>query len=236
MNLFFRKGCSPRLVLDQAYTVGVRSVPLIAVTGFFVGAIMALQIDLQLRDFGAQSYLGGLTTSVTVRNVGPVLIAFLLAAKVGAYTSAELAVMQVTDQISALRCMGIDPVRYLVLPRMLAVILCSFLLLVIGLVMTVVGGIAVASFLLGSNWVHYVGSISSIVTGASVVTGLLKSGIFGVILSVICCYHGYFAKGGSEGVGRTVQATAVWSLVCLVVADFALSTVANALHLFLGEP
>jgi len=228
LTLFLRHGTSRRQFFDQMYACGVRSLPVTVTTGLFVGAIMALQIHSQLRDFGAESYLGGLATSVTVRNVGPVLIAFLLAAKVGAYTSAELATMQVTDQISALRCLGVDPVRYLVVPRMAAVTVSSFLLLIVGLITTVVGGALVAALQLDINAIGFLSGIPTLVTPWSLGTGLVKSLVFGMLLSVICCYHGYYATGGSAGVGRTVQSTAVWSLVAIIVADFAISSLANS--------
>jgi len=125
LRALFSGGLRASAVLEQMVAVGVRSIPTVIVSGLFVGAIMAIQTNLQLRDYGAQGFLGGLSTSVTIRNVGPVLIAFLLSGKVGAYTSAELGTMQVTEQMSAIRCLGADPIRYIILPRMVAVVISS---------------------------------------------------------------------------------------------------------------
>ncbi|MBY0371810.1 ABC transporter permease [bacterium] len=231
---FFRHGTSRRHLIEQVFATGVRSVSTTLTAGIFVGAIMALQIHEQLRDFGAESYLGGLSTSVTVRNVGPVLIAFLLAAKVGAYTSAELAAMQVTDQINALKCLGVDPIRYLVVPRMIAVVVSSFLLLILGLMTTVLGGVLFSAWNLGVNPITFLSNIPALVTYWSLGVGVMKSLVFGILLSVICCYHGYFARGGSEGVGQTVQKTAVWSMVAIVVANYLVSSFGNAVQALLG--
>lgn len=229
LTTFLRHGVRWSAVIDQMYAVGVRSLSTTVVTGLFVGAIMAIQLDLQLRDFGAQAFLGGLTASVTIRNVGPVLIAFILSGKVGAYTSAELGTMQVTDQVNAIRCLGTDPVRYLIVPRLVAVVITSFLLLIVGLVTAIVGGALLASVQLGINWINFVRNVPLIVTWWSVGTGVVKSFVFGGIIAVISCYQGYNARGGSVGVGRTVKTTAVQTLVAIVVADFAISSFSAAL-------
>ncbi len=222
LRVFFQFGVRRAALVDEIYKVGVHSVLTTVLTGFFVGAIMAIQLDLQLRDFGAQSYLGGLSASVTIRNVGPVLIAFILAGKVGAFTSAELGTMQVTDQINAIRCLGVDPIRYLVVPRLLAVLAASFLLLIIGLIAAIAGGIILSTIQLGINWISFVRGIPSIVTGWSVMVGVGKSLCFGAILAVVCCYQGYHAQGGSAGVGMAVRRTAVQSLVSILVANYLL--------------
>lgn len=217
------KGVSWEAVLDQMYSVGVRSVSTTVTTGLFVGAIMAIQIQLQLRDFGAESFLGGLTTSVTLRNVGPVLIAFILSGKVGAYTSAELGTMGVTDQINAIRCLGADPLRTLVAPRLVAVVLSSFLLLVVGLMVSLFGALAIAHFHLGVNYLSFIGNVPRIVTLESVSLGVTKSFFFGGLIGWIACYRGYRATGGAAGVGVAVRGTAVTTLLAIIVADYALS-------------
>lgn len=228
-RLLLRHGTPFRGLVLQMYVVGVRSISTTVATGFFVGAIMAIQIHLQLRDFGAQAFLGGLSASVTIRNVGPLLIAFILSGKVGAYTTAELGTMQVTDQISAIRCLGMDPMRYLVAPRFLAVVLSSFLLLIIGLMTAIGGGALIASVDLGVNTLNYVQNIPTIVTGWSVATGVFKSFVYGAIIAAVSCYRGYNTANGASGVGENVKAASVQTLVTIIVADFALSNVAEGL-------
>lgn len=237
VGALFRRGLSRELVeqiLDQMYAVGVRSLSTTVVTGLFVGAIMAVQINLQLRDFGAQGYLGGLATSVTIRNVGPVLIAFILSGKVGAYTSAELGTMRVTEQMDAIRCLGTDPIAYLILPRLISVVISSFLLLVVGLLMTIGGGALISALQLGINPVNYTNNIPRFVSWWSVGIGGLKAFLFGLIIAVICCYRGYHATGGAKGVGDTVKRTAVETLVCIIVADYTTSLVCMFLLTFFG--
>jgi phospholipid/cholesterol/gamma-HCH transport system permease protein len=190
---------------------------------------MAIQINQELRDFGAQAFLGGVTASVTIRNVGPVLIAFILSGKVGAYTSAELATMQVTDQMNAIRCLGADPLRYLVCPRLCAVVATSFLLLVSGL-MTAIGGAALMATRLGVNDLSFIGNIPRLVSWWSVGTGMVKSLAFGWVIANISCYQGYIASGGAVGVGATVRRTAVQTLVSIIVVDYALSSFAEVLR------
>ncbi len=231
LNLFFfrslvllcRNGVSMRSTLAQMYQSGVHSLSTTVVAGLFVGAIMAIQINMQLVDFGAEAFLGGLSTSVTIRNVGPVLIAFILSGKVGAYTSAELGTMRVTDQIDAIRCLGTDPLVYLVLPRLVAVIASSFILLVVGLMVTIAGGLILSWVKLGVSPEAFLQNVPTIVNGTSLAMGMTKSLVFGLLIGVTCCYRGYHATGGAAGVGRTVRQAAVQTLVAIIIADFALT-------------
>lgn len=228
------KGVDLRGVLEQMYTVGVRSLSTTVATGLFVGAIMAIQINLQLKDFGAQSFLGGLTTSVTLRNVGPVLIAFILSGKVGAYASAELGTMQVTDQINAIRCLGADPIRYLIVPRLISVVLSSFLLLVVGLMVSLGGALALAHFQLGVNYLNFLANVPQIVTWPSVAMGVFKSFVFGGLIGLIACYRGYTATGGAAGVGEAVKRTAVTTLIAIIIADYSISWIWTRISFWLG--
>jgi phospholipid/cholesterol/gamma-HCH transport system permease protein len=223
LSLLLTRGVAFKPTLDQMYKSGVHSLSTTAVAGLFVGGIMAIQINMQLVDFGAQGFLGGLSTSVTIRNVGPVLIGFILSGKVGAYTSAELGTMRVTDQIDAIRCLGTDPVVYLVLPRLVAVVCSSFILLIVGLLITIAGGLLLSSVKLGVSASAFLANIPTIVNWGSMTMGIVKSLVFGLIIGVVCCYRGYFATGGAAGVGRTVRSTAVQTLVAIIIADFSLT-------------
>jgi len=233
-GFLLRRGIRFSQFLDQMVIAGVRSLPITLIVALFVGAIMAIEINIQLKDFGAQGFLGGLATSTTIRNVGPVLIAFMLSAKVGAYTSAELGTMRVTEQIDAIRCLGVNPVQYLIVPRMAAIVVSSFLLLVIGLMVSIGGGILISNFALGVNALNYITNIPTVVTYWSVGIGLIKSFVFGALISVICCYRGYYTTGGAQGVGKTVKSTAVRTLVCIIVADFSFSLASDFLYDLFG--
>jgi len=213
----------PSLVAEQIFIIGVRSVGVTILMGLFVGATMAIQIEVQLRDFGATSFLGGLASSVSLRNVGPVLIGFLLAGKVGAYMSAEIGAMRVSDQIDALRCLGVDPIGYLVAPRFMASLVSSVVLLMIGLVMTVLGGMLMADIGLNVNYLSYIQRVQDLVSVSTLCLSVLKSLTFGAILSAIACYRGYNATGGFKGVGRAVRQTSVEALVMILLMDLLLS-------------
>jgi phospholipid/cholesterol/gamma-HCH transport system permease protein len=183
-----------------------------------------------VRDFGGESFLGGLAASTTLRDVGPVLIGFVLSGKVGAYTSAELATMRVTDQIDALRCLGINPLRQLILPRMIAVVISSFLLLIVGLVLTVFGGMIFSEVFLNVNSTAYLSSLPRFMTYFSLVECIVKSFLFGCFIGLISCREGYFAKGGAEGVGETVRKTAVRNLFCILLSNFLISWMATQIQ------
>lgn len=234
LAIFLRRGVKVRAVIHQMYHVGVGSLSVTVFAGLFVGAILAMQINVQLRDFGAQGFLGGLSTSTCIRNVGPVLIGFLLSGKVGAYTSAELGTMKVTEQLNAIRCLGTNPLEYIILPRMIAVVISSFLLLIVGLMLTIAGGVSLSALVLGVNPVNYIQNIPHVVSGWSIGVGVLKSFVFGLLIAVISCYKGYTATGGALGVGETVKSTSVFTLVAIVVADFSVSLFVSFVQDFVG--
>jgi phospholipid/cholesterol/gamma-HCH transport system permease protein len=234
-GVLLRKGVSRREVFNQIWRVTIQSLPTTAMAGFFVGAIMTVQFSMQVQAYGALGYLGGLSTSATIRQVGPLLIAFMLSGKVGAFTAAELGTMRVTEQIDAIRCLGANPFQELILPRILAIIISSFALLAAGLLMSVFGGALMGVLFSGINPDEYLRHIPTIVTLPSIATGLLKCIVFAIVLASICTYKGYSASGGARGVGRAVVETAVATMVSLVVADWCTSLLADTvIQLFLS--
>jgi phospholipid/cholesterol/gamma-HCH transport system permease protein len=230
-----RRGLSKHLLMEQIWKVTTQSSVTTGLAGFFVGAIMTVQFTLQMKEFGALGYLGGLATSATIREVGPLLIAFMLAGKVGAYTSAELGTMKVTEQIDAIRCLGADPIQEIVLPRFVAIVISSFFLLGLGLLLSILGGIFLGSIFSGVSAEEYVRHIPTIVTLPSVLSGLFKCFVFAIVLSTICTYRGYSAGGGAKGVGLAVVKTAVGTMVSIVIADWVTSFLSDmVLHLVMG--
>ena len=229
LDVFFRKGVSRREVFFQIWRVTTQSLPTTAMAGFFVGAIMTVQFTMQVEAYGALGYLGGLSTSATIRQVGPLLIAFMLSGKDGAFTAAELGTMRVTEQIDAIRCLGANPFQELILPRIIAIILSSFALLAAGLLMSIAGGVLMGVIFSGINPDEYLRHVPSIVTLPSIATGLLKCIVFAIVLAAICTYKGYTATGGARGVGRAVVETAVATMVALVAADWGTSLLADTI-------
>lgn len=222
-------------VCDQIWRVTIQSLPTTALAGFFVGAIMTVQFTLQIKTFGALGYLGGLSTSGTVREVGPLLIAFLLSGKVGAFTSAELGTMRVTEQIDAIRCLGADPLQEIILPRFLGIIISSFLLLTAGLYMSIFGGLLMGAVFSGIEPEEYLRHIPTIVSSFSLVSGLFKCFAFAIVLATVCTFKGYTTTGGAKGVGRSVVSTAVLTMVGIVVLDWMTSLFSEtALRIYSG--
>lgn len=223
-----RRGLSRHEIFVQVWRVTVQSLSTTALAGFFVGALMTVQFTLQVKAFDALGYLGGLATSGTVREVGPLLIAFMLSGKVGAFTSAELGTMRVTEQIDAIRCLGADPFTEIILPRFVAIVLSSFFLLGAGLLMSLAGGLLLGVTFAGITAEEYLRHIPTIVTFPSILSGLFKCFVFALVLASICTYKGYTTSGGAKGVGRSVVNTAVSTMVGLVIADWLTSLIGEA--------
>lgn len=232
----FKYKLKREVIFDQIWRVTMNSISTTALAGFFVGAIMTVQFTLQIKTFGALGYLGGLATSGTIREVGPLLIAFMLSGKVGAFTSAELGTMRVTEQIDAIRCLGANPFQEIILPRFLAIIISSFVLLAAGLFMSIAGGLLLGVVFAGITAEEYLRHIPTIVALPSILGGLFKCFVFAVVLASICTYKGYTATGGAKGVGRAVVSTAVATMVSLVFADFVTTLIAETvLTLAMGQ-
>lgn len=224
----FHAPCTFKQVAVQIYKITIQSFTNTALAGFFVGGIMTIQFTLQLNEFSALGYLGGISTSATLREVGPLLIAFMLSGKVGAFTAAELGTMKVTEQIDAIRCLGANPLQEIILPRFFGIIISSFFLLVGGLLLSIVGGFLMGQIFSGISFDEYQRFIPSIVTAESIVGGLFKSLIFAVLIATLCTYYGYNTTGGAKGVGRSVLQTAVSSMIAIVVSDWFTSVLISA--------
>ena len=221
-------------LLFQMYKVGTSAMAVTIISGLFVGAIFATQFYIQLTGFGANSFIGGLNTSGTIRDLGPLLVAFMLAGKIGAFMSAELGTMRVTNQIDAIRCLGTDPFEYLLAPRFIAIVVMTLVLLFFALVISVAGGILALIVTANINPIEYVSKIPELVNSISILTGLAKSFVFGFLIAWICCYLGYTTTGGAKGVGITVNQTAVTTVVAIVLADFSVAAIIDWAYSIFG--
>lgn len=227
-------GSSTKLIIEQIGDVGSRSVATVCFAGFFVGAILVVQFQLMLSQYDAITFLGGLNTSATVREIGPLIISFLLAGKVGAYTTAELGTMRVTEQIDAISCLGTDPLLYLVVPRFLAIIICSLLLLVFGLMIGILGSMFVANSFYGVNTLQYIQSIPRFTDGWTIFGGVFKCFVYGTIVATVSTYQGYCASGGAKGVGVAVTQCAVYTNLFIVFANYFTSYLLTFLQSMAG--
>lgn len=221
--LTLQGGFDRKAFFDQLWKVTVQSLPMTMMAGFFVGAVMTVQFTLQMKAFDALGYLGGLATSGTFREVGPLLIGFMLCGKVGAFTTAELGTMKITEQFDAIRCLGSNPLREVILPRFWAIIFSAFFLFIGGLVASVFGGLLLGVFFANVSAAEYLRYIPRFLILPSVLSGFFKSFIFSFTLATICTYRGYFVTGGAKGVGKAVVSTAVTTMIALVFFDWLTS-------------
>jgi phospholipid/cholesterol/gamma-HCH transport system permease protein len=221
-----------RAIIAQVAEVSTRTLSTVIFAGAFVGAILVLQFESMLKKFDAKILLGGLNTSATIREVGPLIISFLLAGKVGAYTTAELASMRVTEQIDAIESLGTNPIQYLIIPRFFGIVLSSVILLSIGLFVSVAGAVLVAQLMSGINVDQYISSIPRFAGAWTLFEGLVRSTLFSAIVATISTYKGYTASGGARGVGRAVTESAIYINVYIVLANFLSSSLLEWIHDF----
>jgi phospholipid/cholesterol/gamma-HCH transport system permease protein len=222
-------------IFAQIVHVCFRSLPTIAFSGIFVGAILVIQFRQILVEYNAEVFLGGLNTSAVIREVGPLIISFLLAGKIGAYTAAELGTMRVTEQIDAIECLGTNPIQYLIVPRFLGIVISSLILLSLGLMISICGSMFVAHVLYDINPLQFVSAIPQFSSPTTLISGFVKSFIFGTLVAGVACYKGYTASGGARGVGKAVTLAAIYTNVFIVIADYASSQVLGALFQLLSH-
>ncbi|MFH1148170.1 MAG: ABC transporter permease [Pseudomonadota bacterium] len=213
-----------RNILKQMEFIGVKSVFIVILTGAFTGGVLALQSYYAFRKFGGESLLGATVALSMTRELGPVLTALMITARAGSSMAAELSAMRVTEQIDALAVMAINPVKYLIVPRILAGIIVVPILTVMDDFVGIVGGYLVGVRLLGINEGVFINKMVELVELSDIFNGLFKSLCFGIILTLIGCYKGYNASGGAEGVGRATTEAVVIASVSILVGDYILTS------------
>ena len=218
-NLFKK----PRYVADtvqQADSIGVGSIQIVVLTGFFIGAVLALQGSNTLQRFGSLSLLGQLVSLSMVREIGPVLTSLVVAGRNASGMASELGSMKVTEQIDAMRALGTDPGKKLVTPRVVSTVVMLFFLTIISDFVGLAGGAFVASFMLGLDASQYWHTAYQSLVFADVFMGLMKPVIFGFIIATVGCYYGLSTTGGTQGVGRSTTQAVVSAYVLILVIDF----------------
>lgn len=214
-----------RLLFRQMEFVGVHSLSVVILTGTFTGMVLALQSYYGFRKFGAEGLVGTTVALSMARELGPVLTGLMVTARAGSAMAAELGSMRVTEQIDGLFVMAVDPVRYLVVPRILAGVLMLPVLTIISDFVGVLGGYFVGVNLLGINSGIYISNTVKYVELADIYNGLVKAAFFGLILTAIGCYKGYNARGGAQGVGQATTEAVVLSSVLILVNDYFLTAI-----------
>jgi phospholipid/cholesterol/gamma-HCH transport system permease protein len=225
-----------REFLRIAVEVGTNSVGVVAITGMFIGMVLAVQAYGQLHTIGLETSLGAVIHMSVVRELGPVLAAVMLSGRVGSAMAAELATMRVTEQIDALACLGVDPVKYLAGPRVLACVLLLPLLTVLADVMGLVGSTLICLRVYDIDSHHYWRHTKEFVKVWDVLVGLIKAVAFGSVLSLIACHRGFNSRPGAEGVGRAATEAFVISFVAILMIDFVLAMLANSVYALLWPP
>ena len=225
---------SPRYfneTVRQMDLIGVGSISIVILTGFFTGAALVLQSFQILAYYGAQTQLGQMISFSLLRELGPVLSALMVSGRIGSSISAELGSMVVSQQIDAMRALGTDPIRKLVTPRIIALILMLPLLTVAADVFGIVGGGFVAKYLFALDLNIYLSSVYEGVTIENIISGMVKPFFFGLIIGSVACYKGLNTTGGTAGVGQATTRAVVLASVVAIIADFFLT---RALQTMLG--
>lgn len=219
-----------RLIAPQLYDVGTMSLPVVMITGGFIGMVLAVELYEQFAAIGQETRLGGVVNISVVKHVGPVLAAVMLAGRVGGAFTAELGTMSVTEQIDALRVMAADPVSYLVVPRVLACIIMIPILTVFSDLVGILGGWLITVQMYGVTNHEYWSFSASFVGSWDVMTGLGKSIFFGLAIGVICCFKGFYCGKGARGVGRATTDAFVASFVAIIIMNFFLAKFSRDLY------
>jgi len=222
VNIFSRPRYWPD-IFTQMDSIGFGSLPIVVLTGFFTGCVLALQSATSLQEFGAVSMTGNLVALSMVKELGPVLTGLMISGRNASGMASELGSMKVTEQIDAMRALGTDPVRKLVTPRLYATVFMLFFLTILSDAVEIAGGAIVSVGLLGLNASSYFHSSYRALAYGDIVQGLTKPLFSGFIIATVGCYFGMKTKGGTQGVGRSTTQAVVVSSVFIIIVDFIVS-------------
>lgn len=226
LRSFFISPLRGRAILAAIYDSGVLSLALICASGITVGFVLGLQLYYTLSRFGAESSLGTAVGLALIRELGPVLTGLLVTGRAGSATCAEIGAMKATDQLDGLRMMAIDPVHFVVMPRALAIILVMPLLSALFILFGIGGAYLIGVELLGLDGGSYISSLeSAVVFREDVLQSIVKSFTFGVLLALIATYRGFNCEPNAAGVSRATTSTVVTTSVCILLADYVLTSV-----------
>ena len=213
-----------RLIGQQIMRIGYYSLPVVGLTAFFTGGALALQIYLGGNRYGAEAIVPQIVVLGITRELGPVIAGLMVAGRVAAAIAAEIGTMKVTEQIDALTTLATNPIKYLVVPRLIAAVLCMPVLVGIADSIGVFGGYVVATQSLGFSGGIYLKNTVDFATQQDIVSGLIKAAAFGFIIALMGCYNGFNSKGGAQGVGNAATAAVVSSSILILAANYLLTT------------
>ncbi len=222
---FFLPPYRIRLLIKHIEFIGVKSWLVVGLTALFSGMVTAYQVNHALSQFGGQSVLGGVVALTLTRELGPVLTAIMVVARAGSAIAAEIGTMRITEQIDALEIMAVNPIQYLISPRLIAGINALPLLTAIANIIGIAGGYVVGVFVLHIDPGILIARMRDMVKTMDILSGIIKSTFFGAFLITICGYKGFYTKGGAEGVGRATTEAVLISSVGIMILDYILTTI-----------
>ena len=214
-----------RLILSQMMRIGYYSLPVVGLTAFFTGGVLALQIYLGGNRFGAESIVPQVTVLAITRELGPVIAGLMIAGRVGAAIAAEIGTMRVTEQIDALTTLATNPIKYLVVPRVVAAVISMPILTAIGDSIGVMGGYVVSVYSLNFTGYTYLKNTIDFAHNDDITSGLIKAAVFGFIVALMGCYNGFNSKGGAQGVGEATTSAVVSSSILILAANYILTNI-----------
>ncbi len=219
----FRRPLYVRLVIRQMLEVGVNSIPVVLITATFTGMVLALQTHTGFQRFNAESLVGTVVALSMTRELGPVLTGLIVAGRAGSAMAAELGTMRVTEQIDALYTLATNPVKYLVVPRLVAGVLMLPIMAVLSDIVGIYGGFFVSVKVLDANRTIYLRRTWDFLQFSDIYSGLVKAAFFGLVISLVGCYKGFHTRGGAEGVGRATTGSVVVSSMMILISDYLLT-------------
>lgn len=213
----------PRLILKQMIEIGYYSLPVVGLTGIFAGMVLALQSHTGFSRFAAESAIPTVVVLSITRELGPVLAGLMVAGRVGAAMAAEIGTMRVTEQIDALTTLSTNPNKYLIAPRLIASLIMLPCLVLVADIIGVMGGYLVAVFKLGFNSEAYITNSFEFLETMDVVSGLVKAAVFGFLIAMMGCYHGFHSRGGAQGVGAATTNAVVTGAILVLVFNYIIT-------------
>ncbi|MBU0561690.1 MAG: MlaE family lipid ABC transporter permease subunit [Bacteroidetes bacterium] len=219
MSFFKKKLRREGEVIRQSVFIGVNALPIIALVSFLIGFILALQSSTQLRQFGANIFVADLVAIAMVTEMGPLITAIMVAGRSGSAITAEIATMTVTEEIDALYSMGIDPVPYLFVPKLIAIVITLPMLTTLANVIGIIGGAVIGVISLDLKWVTFFNEVIEVLRYKEILISLVKSFTFAVLIGILAIHFGKNVKGGSEGVGKSTTSSVVATIFFVIVAD-----------------
>ncbi|MBP7654009.1 ABC transporter permease [Candidatus Dependentiae bacterium] len=225
IKLIFVRPFRFKIIIDQMMMLGIKSIPIVLVTGFFSGMVMAYQVTMQLRKFGAEIYVGGITSLALARELAPVFTALMVAGRVSSGITAELGSMRATEQIDALETLAINPIHYLISPRLVATFIMMPVLTFFADIVGFFGAYLVSVIKMNINGALFIDRTLYIVEASDVLSGISKSFFFAVIIAMVGCYCGFTSKGGAAGVGKSTLISVVTSCILIFIVDYLLTAI-----------